>query len=112
METDVQKVNGIEIVPYKEGLLPIIRLTDFFQLPRPEKKRLCLLVIVSDRGSIGLLTEDVIGQREVVVRPLRDPLIQVPGISGATANQAKKHTKKASQLKWNARICGVDSVKS
>lgn len=83
-EADVQKVNGIEIIPYKEGILPIMRLADFFHLPRREKKRLCVLVIVSDRGSIGLLTEKVIGQREVVVRALRDPLIQVPGISGAT----------------------------
>jgi two-component system chemotaxis sensor kinase CheA len=28
--------------------------------------------------------EKVLGQREVVVRAIRDPLIQVPGISGAT----------------------------
>jgi two-component system chemotaxis sensor kinase CheA len=43
-----------------------------------------ILVVTSDRGSIGLLTEEVVGQREVVVRPLRDPLIQVTGITGAT----------------------------
>jgi hypothetical protein len=29
------------------------------------------------------------------------------GISGATANQAKKQTKKPSHDKWKARICGV-----
>ena len=28
-------------------------------------------------------------------------------ISGAMPNQAKKHRKKANQLMWNARICGV-----
>jgi hypothetical protein len=33
----------------------------------------------------------------------------ISGINGATANQAKKQTKNASQLKWNARICGVRS---
>ena len=33
---------------------------------------------------MGLLTEEILGQREVVVRALRDPLIQVPGINGAT----------------------------
>jgi two-component system chemotaxis sensor kinase CheA len=31
-----------------------------------------------------LLAEEILGQREVVVRALRDPLIQVPGITGAT----------------------------
>jgi hypothetical protein len=29
------------------------------------------------------------------------------GISGAVANQAKKQTKNAIQVRWKARICGV-----
>ena len=41
-------------------------------------------MITSERGSVGLLVEKVLGQREVVVRSIRDPLIQVGGISGAT----------------------------
>jgi hypothetical protein len=36
----------------------------------------------------------------------------ITGISGATANQAKKQTKNAIQLKWKARICGVEKEKS
>jgi hypothetical protein len=34
------------------------------------------------------------------------------GISGAQANQAKKQTKNAIQVRWNARICGVEIEKS
>jgi hypothetical protein len=34
------------------------------------------------------------------------------GISGAQANQAKKHTKKAIQVRWKARIGGVAKEKS
>ncbi len=83
-EADIQMVNGINVVPYRQGVLPIVRLTDFFQLTGTPKAKMCLLVITSDRGSIGLLTDEVLGQREVVVRTLQDPLIQVPGVSGAT----------------------------
>lgn len=83
-EADIQTVNGIEVVSYKEGVLPVVRLADFFRQPALPKPKMCLLVIVSDRGSVGLLTEEVVGQREVVVSALRDPLIQVPGVSGAT----------------------------
>ena len=32
------------------------------------------------------------------------------GISGATANQAKKHTKNATHVMWKARICGVEKL--
>jgi len=83
-ETDIEIVNGIEAIPYRDGVLPVIRLADFFRQPRGAGEKRYLLVIASDRGSVGLLTEKIIGQREVVVRALRDPLIQVPGVSGAT----------------------------
>jgi len=83
-ETQVQIVNGVEVIPYRAGVLPIVRLASLFHLPRAANPQLCVLVITSDRGSIGLLTEQVLGRREVVVRALGDPLIQVPGISGAT----------------------------
>ena len=83
-EAEIQLVNGIEVIPYRAGVLPIVRLSGLFQLPKVPTAKSRLLVIESDRGSVGLLTEAVIGQREVVVRALRDPLIQVHGVSGAT----------------------------
>ena len=83
-ETDVQLANGIEVIPYRDGILPILRLAKIFRLASQPKTRSCVLVVCSERGSVGLLTEEVLGQREVVVSALRDPLIQVSGISGAT----------------------------
>jgi two-component system chemotaxis sensor kinase CheA len=83
-ETDIQVVNGIEVIPYRDGVLPVVRLSGLFRLPTVPKAKSRMLVIESTRGSVGLLTEAVVGQREVVVRALRDPLIQVQGVSGAT----------------------------
>ena len=80
-DSQVQKVNGIEAVPYRDGVLPVVRLSGLFQKSGNSRY---LLVITSERGSVGLLTEQVLGQKEVVVSALRDPLIQVPGVSGAT----------------------------
>ena len=83
-EEQVQIANGIEVIPYRGGVLPIIRLSKFFHGPGEFPPKMCLLVVASERGSVGLAAEKVLGQREVVVNALRDPLIQVPGISGAT----------------------------
>ena len=83
-EAQIQIVNGVEVIPYRQGVLPIVRLSALFQLSPTPKSKSRLLVIESDRGTVGLLAEEVIGQREVVVRALRDPLIHVRGISGAT----------------------------
>jgi two-component system chemotaxis sensor kinase CheA len=83
-EDQVQIANGVEVIPYREGVLPLVRLAGLFRLPATPRPKMCMLVITSERGSVGLWAEKVIGQREVVVSALRDPLIQVPGISGAT----------------------------
>lgn len=83
-EEDLQFVNGVEVMKYRTGILPVYRLTRFFKLRREAPTRMCVLVLNSDRGSSGLLVDRIHGQKEVVVRPIRDPLIQAPGISGAT----------------------------
>jgi two-component system chemotaxis sensor kinase CheA len=83
-EGDIQLANGVEVVPYRNGVLPIVRLAGLFRLPSARMVKQCVLVVSAERGSVGLLAEEVLGQREVVVSALRDPLIQVPGISGAT----------------------------
>ena len=83
-EGQIQKANGIEVIPYRGGVLPVVRLAGLFKSPGARRPKMCLFVVTSDRGSVGLLVEEVLGQKEVVVCALRDPLIQVTGISGAT----------------------------
>lgn len=83
-EEEIRKVNGVEVIPYREGVLPVIRLSSFFRLARASQGRMCILVLNSDRGSSGLVVDRIHGQREVVVRAIRDPLLQAPGIAGAT----------------------------
>ncbi|HLH56037.1 MAG TPA: chemotaxis protein CheA [Verrucomicrobiae bacterium] len=83
-QEQVQVANGIEVVPYRAGVLPIVRLAGLFRLQSSATPKFWLLVISSERGSVGLLTEEVLGRREVVVRALKDPLIQVRGVSGVT----------------------------
>ena len=83
-EADLRVADGIEMVSYRGGVLPVTRLAGLFHLKSNGSGVRCILVITTDRGSVGLLVEKVLGQREVVVRNFRDPLIQVAGVSGAT----------------------------
>jgi two-component system chemotaxis sensor kinase CheA len=80
----LRAVSGVEVVAYRDGLLPLVRLHSLFKMAAPSTALAPVLVIGTERGSAGLLVERVIGQREVVVRPLHDPLVRVPGVSGAT----------------------------
>jgi chemotaxis protein histidine kinase CheA len=74
--------NGVEVVPYREGDIAGDKAGELFGVPSGADAKMCLLVIASERGSVGLVAEKVIGQREVVVSALRDPLIRCRGSVG------------------------------
>lgn len=65
------------------GVLPLVRLADLFGGTR-RVGEFPALVIGEGRFAIALGVDRVLGLREVVFRPLADPLVQVPGLAGAT----------------------------
>ncbi|GAB4183204.1 MAG: chemotaxis protein CheA [Coleofasciculaceae cyanobacterium] len=78
-----------EIFSHRGNVLPLIRLANLFNLApiSPETrngKHLHVVIVGSGLNAVGLLVDRIIGQREIVVRPLTDPLVQVVGIAGAT----------------------------
>lgn len=72
-----------EVVRHRGGVLPVVRLSDLFDLPRTTGDYLTLLVVGSRSNPMGLAVDGIVGLREIVVRPLTDPLVDVRGISGA-----------------------------
>lgn len=82
--TQIRTVNQVEVASYRDGVLPLVRLATLFGGASSTTENLTVIVLDSDRGQVGLVVDRVAGLREVVVRPMQDPLIRVPGISGAT----------------------------
>jgi len=80
----IRRLNATEVIPYRDSILPVIRLRSMFRLPPSAKCTLPMLVLGSELGRVGLIVDRIHGQREVVVSTLRDPLVLVPGIAGAT----------------------------
>lgn len=81
---EIRVINEAEVVPYRGGLLPFRRLREMFGMAPMEGTQLTLVVVSSERGATGLAVDRMRGRREIVVRPLTDPLVRVPGFSGAT----------------------------
>lgn len=73
-----------EIIPYRGKVLPLLRLARVFELNHQRGDRFHVLVIGDDANSVGLAVDRILGQREIVVRAIRDPLGQSKGIAGAT----------------------------
>lgn len=80
----VKVLENNEIVSYRGGVLPLLRLARLFDLGEQSEKPFHVFVIGSGAHAVGLAVERVIGQREIVVRGLNDPLVKVKGVAGAT----------------------------
>jgi two-component system chemotaxis sensor kinase CheA len=77
------KLEKNELVAYRGGVLPLIRLSEAFEIPGEERQGLYVLVTGSEHRPVGIGVDRLIGQTELVVRSLEDRLIAVPGFSGA-----------------------------
>ena len=77
-------IENNEIAPYRGGVLPIVRLARMFGIPRCRAARCTSLSSARAMSAVGLAVDRIVGQREMVVRPLEDALVKVDGIVGAT----------------------------
>jgi two-component system chemotaxis sensor kinase CheA len=75
---------GNEVIAYRGRMLPLVRLARLFGLPRGTSPSQHVLVVGTESAPMGLLVDRLLGLREIVVHPVADPLVTVPGVSGAT----------------------------
>lgn len=80
----VRRIENNEVVPYRENVLPLVRLARVFNIRAPEPERGYVLVVGTDSALAGLVVDRIVGLREIVVHPVSDPLVARPGIAGAT----------------------------
>jgi two-component system chemotaxis sensor kinase CheA len=73
-----------EIIPYRGKVLPLIRLARVFEMNHQRADNFHVLVIGEETNAVGLAVDRILGQREIVVRAIKDPLAQSKGIAGAT----------------------------
>lgn len=87
MEVEPHSVKGLEnneIISYRGKALPVVRLARLFEMDYRRDTSFHMLVIGDDTNPLGLAVDRIMGQREIVVRSISDPLAQVKGVAGAT----------------------------
>lgn len=84
----IQTVRNREVIVKRGEVIPLLRLVDAFELERPEgyeEPEEIFVVIVAVMGKqIGIVVDNLIGEGDVVIKPLGKFIGDVPGISGAT----------------------------
>ena len=83
--TDIKILDNYEVFNVREDVVSIIRLNRLFGIKTDEEKTTHYTVIVgSGDKKIGLMVDQLIGEEDVVIKPLKDKYTNVPGIAGAT----------------------------
>jgi two-component system chemotaxis sensor kinase CheA len=80
----VRILENNEIIAYRGGVLTLVRLARLFGLDETMERAFHVFVIGDGANAVGLVVDRAIGQREIVVRGLNDPLVKVTGVAGAT----------------------------
>jgi two-component system chemotaxis sensor kinase CheA len=80
----IRRVERGEVTVWRGTAMPVIRLASALNIPVAPRPRLHAFVVGAGQSAVGLIVDRIIGQREIVVRPAVDPLIQVEGVAGAT----------------------------
>jgi len=73
----------VKLVRRRGLAVPLLSLAQLFAMPAASSEGKALVVRRGD-DTVAFAIERMLGQQEVVVRPLNDSLIKVPGVSGAT----------------------------
>jgi two-component system chemotaxis sensor kinase CheA len=73
-----------EMVRIRGQLAPFVRLRNVFRLPpAPEAEAICVVVeAAGERVALGV--DEILGQQQIVIKPLEPPFNEVPAVGGAT----------------------------
>ncbi len=83
-EREGRAINRAEVMTWRRRVLPLLDLGHCFQTDERSRARKYVVVIEADGRQRGLVVDDLLGMREIVIKAL-DPLLGEPaGVSGAT----------------------------
>ena len=82
----IQRVNQREAVLLRDSVLPLVSLGHVFGVtdggPRPNESRLVVAVHAANR-QVGLIVDGLVGEQEIVIKPLSHLVGDFAGLSGA-----------------------------
>ena len=83
--TDISTIDNYEVLNVRDEVISILRLNRLFGIPEKEDDGYTFVVIVgSENKKIGVVVDSLVGEEDVVIKPLQDQFTASPGIAGAS----------------------------
>lgn len=82
---DIKIVNGNEMIALRDMVIPLVRLSNYFNqdIPYKEIEMADVAIINIAEQHIGLIVDACLGEQEIVIKSLTSDLTESAGISGA-----------------------------
>ena len=82
---DVRMIDNYEVLDVRDEVISLLRLSRLFGIPVTQHSDFAYVVIVGTaEKKIGLMVDSLIGEEDVVIKPLKDQFTNSPGIAGAS----------------------------
>ncbi|MDR2068519.1 MAG: chemotaxis protein CheA [Spirochaetaceae bacterium] len=82
---DIKMIDNYEVFNIRNDVLSLLRLNRLFGIKTEEQQEYNFVVIVGTaEKKMGFMVDSLIGEEDVVIKPLRDQYTNSPGIAGAS----------------------------
>lgn len=80
----IKKTNNKEVIIYSGNVIPLIRLNEKLSIEKIDSAKKYIVIVRVGEKSIGLLVDSLLGQQEIVIKPLGKTLQGLKEYIGAT----------------------------
>ncbi|KRQ85997.1 Chemotaxis protein CheA [Caloramator mitchellensis] len=81
---EIKKTNNKEVIIYRNNVIPLIRLSERLNLESVDSENKFVVIVRVGEKTIGLLVDTLLGQQEIVIKPLGKMLQNLKEYVGAT----------------------------
>lgn len=83
-ENLVKRTNNKEVIVYNENVIPLIRLSNKLNLETETQEKKYIVIVKVGGKNVGLMVDSLLGQQEIVIKPLGKTLQGMKEYIGAT----------------------------
>ena len=87
-DSEINTIDNYEVFNCREEVISLLRLSRLFGINSIQESRdednNYIVVVGSDEKKVGLMVDSLIGEEDVVIKPLTDQFTNSPGIAGAS----------------------------
>lgn len=83
---DITTIEGFEVIKFREETIPVLRVNEVFHLTDDGRTREARFLVLATAGlkTVGFLVEELIGEQDVVIKPLAEHVCEIRGLAGST----------------------------